>query len=286
MRLVSYNIQYGKGKDGRIDLARIAAELEAYDADVIALQEVEAGWQRSGDLHQPREIAAHLPGYHWVYLPGFDLHGAPLRRQFGNLLLAREPIWQARLIPLPKIPVADEFNMDLAAVEVMLNSDLGPLRLVNLQLSSIGAAERLWQIDALLAPAQQGPAWTGPAQVRGNIDWSNGEAPPPAAIANILLGDLNADPASAEYRRLITAGFIDAWQHLGLDEAAGITYPAQADWPRPLRIDYAFVSANLAPHLRAMRVDQTARGSDHDPLILDLAATLLPPPLAKMSQLG
>ena len=39
MKFVSYNIQYGTGKDGRIDLSRIAAEVG--DADVIALQEVD-----------------------------------------------------------------------------------------------------------------------------------------------------------------------------------------------------------------------------------------------------
>ena len=36
MRFASYNIQYGKGKDGKFDLARICAALEG--ADVIALQ--------------------------------------------------------------------------------------------------------------------------------------------------------------------------------------------------------------------------------------------------------
>ena len=39
MRLASYNIQYGKGKDDRFDLDRIVTELG--EADLIALQEVE-----------------------------------------------------------------------------------------------------------------------------------------------------------------------------------------------------------------------------------------------------
>jgi endonuclease/exonuclease/phosphatase family metal-dependent hydrolase len=38
VKVVTYNIQYGLGKDNRYDLARIAREIE--DADVIALQEV------------------------------------------------------------------------------------------------------------------------------------------------------------------------------------------------------------------------------------------------------
>ena len=60
MKLVTYNIQYGLGKDGRYDLARIAREVGG--ADVIALQEVERHWQRSGCVDSPAMIGAQLPG--------------------------------------------------------------------------------------------------------------------------------------------------------------------------------------------------------------------------------
>lgn len=281
MRLVSYNIQYGRGKDGRINLPRIAAELQAYAADVIALQEVEAGWLRSGNLDQPRLLAGLMPSYHWVYLPAFDLAGSSGRRQFGNMVLSRQPIWQARLIPLPKVPVAHEFNMDLGAVEVLLNSSLGPFRLCNLQLSSVGVDERLRQIDTLLAAHHAAPsrggAWSGPARVRGAIDWSNGEAPPPSPASAILLGDFNAEPSSFEHARMTAAGFQDAWEMLGCREEDGITYPVQADWLQPLRIDYAFLTSDLAVKARAISVDHAALGADHNPLILDLDAELVAP---------
>ena len=71
MRLVSYNIQYGVGKDGRNDLKRIAGEIAG--ADVIALQEVERFWTRSGNVDQPAELARLLPEYHWAYGPGLDI---------------------------------------------------------------------------------------------------------------------------------------------------------------------------------------------------------------------
>ena len=48
MRIVTYNIQFGLGKDGRFDLERVADEVDG--ADIIALQEVERHWQRSGNL--------------------------------------------------------------------------------------------------------------------------------------------------------------------------------------------------------------------------------------------
>ncbi|VAW13743.1 hypothetical protein MNBD_ALPHA11-730, partial [hydrothermal vent metagenome] len=46
MKAVTYNIQFGLGKDARIDLQRIAGAVEG--ADIIALQEVERNWERSG----------------------------------------------------------------------------------------------------------------------------------------------------------------------------------------------------------------------------------------------
>ena len=39
MHLVTYNIQYGTGKDGKVDLGRIMNELSG--VDVIAMQEVD-----------------------------------------------------------------------------------------------------------------------------------------------------------------------------------------------------------------------------------------------------
>src|SRR5207247_6901776 len=58
VKLVTYNIQYGLGKDKRYDLARIAREIA--DADIIALQEVERHWQRSGCVDSPAVLAGSL----------------------------------------------------------------------------------------------------------------------------------------------------------------------------------------------------------------------------------
>ncbi len=65
MKIVTYNIQFGSGKDGRIDLGRIAQTVDG--ADVIALQEVDRNWRRSGMTDQVAELTALLNGYHWVY---------------------------------------------------------------------------------------------------------------------------------------------------------------------------------------------------------------------------
>ncbi len=44
MLVATYNIQWGKGRDGQVDLARIARTIGA--ADLIGLQEVERNWRQ------------------------------------------------------------------------------------------------------------------------------------------------------------------------------------------------------------------------------------------------
>ena len=82
MRLVSYNIQYCTGKDGTVDVGRVVAEVE--NADIIAMQEVDRFWSRSGMTDQVEEITRRLPDHHWVYGPGIDLN-ASIRDRAGRL---------------------------------------------------------------------------------------------------------------------------------------------------------------------------------------------------------
>lgn len=58
MRLVSFNIRGGRGEDGRADEWRLRAALDRLDADVLALQEVDRGQERSGDVDQVGLAAA------------------------------------------------------------------------------------------------------------------------------------------------------------------------------------------------------------------------------------
>ena len=58
-RVVTYNIQYGIGLDGKYDLERIVDSVR--DADIIALQEVTRGFVRNGGRDMVAEIEALLP---------------------------------------------------------------------------------------------------------------------------------------------------------------------------------------------------------------------------------
>lgn len=89
MRFVSYNVHACVGADGRFSPERIAEVLESFDADFIALQEVE---DRS---FEGQTVSAWLADR-------LDMHacsGATLMRgdsPYGNLLLSRSPAQAAR----------------------------------------------------------------------------------------------------------------------------------------------------------------------------------------------
>jgi endonuclease/exonuclease/phosphatase family metal-dependent hydrolase len=285
MRLVSYNIQFGKGKDGKFDLARICAEIAG--ADIIALQEVERHWPRSGDADQPAEIARLLGGaYHWVYGPGFDMDangGTPgnRRRQFGNMVLAKTPIVSTRHHLLPKMALTAQYSLQRSMIEAVIRAPGGTaLRVNSLHLSHVGDGDRGPQVEKLLdvhrtAPLEGG-AWCG---THREEEWKLG-AEPPMPSAAIYMGDFNlttdsplytrlTGPYSADYGRMSHAGgLVDAFV------AAGGAENDPKDWtcdscnaPRThRRIDFCFVSTELAPRVRKAWVDQKAIGSDHQPI--------------------
>src|ERR671913_1277738 len=85
IRIVTYNIHRCRGLDGRTRPERIAAVLDAIDADIIALQEVIG----ASPLHpgQAAEIGAAL-GMGWVMAPTRHLRNA----LFGNVVLSHFPV--------------------------------------------------------------------------------------------------------------------------------------------------------------------------------------------------
>jgi len=276
MLIASYNIQWGTGKDGRVDLDRIAGDLGG--AEVIALQEVDRFWTRSGMTDQATEIARRFPEHHWVYGPAMDLDAdgddtagrvAHRRRQFGNMVLSRHPILSTRTHPLPKLNLPEALSLHRSALEAVIARPTGPLRVYSVHLGHGAAAERIGQIERLreivdTAP-REGGAWTGR---RYAPVWALDSQQPPMPEPAIVLGDFNCTPDSAEYRRMVAAGdLFDAWSMAGTGDAAGWTCQVDSG---PVRIDYAFLSPDLQGKARAMRVDHQAQGSDHQPIWLDL----------------
>lgn len=286
MKFVSYNIQYSRGKDGKHDLGRIAQAVEG--ADVIALQEVVRNMPDVPDADQPARLSELLPDYYWVYGPPFDIDaggpgpdGRPVNRrgQFGNMLLSRYPILSSRLFLLPSVRNYGRLNIQCGALEGMIDLPGGPLRVYSVHLDSVSGSQRLAQIDYLMPRIQDVPrnggTWNG-VEIFGRPEI-------PLNEDFVVMGDCNLIPGSPEYRRiagapdyfygqLVTARhWADTWTLAGHDLDEGITwYDEDTDWKTGSRLDYGFVSAELAARVTGARIDDDAPGSDHQPYWFDL----------------
>ncbi|MBZ9795019.1 endonuclease/exonuclease/phosphatase family protein [Mesorhizobium sp. ES1-4] len=291
MKLISYNIQYGFGSDGRYDLSRAARIVDG--ADIIALQEVERHWQRSNFDDQPELLSRLLPDYHWVYGPAFDMDASERRdgglinrrRQFGTMLLSKLPIVWSRLHALPMHRTLRPLNTRNAALECMIRTPAGPVRVLSLHLAHIAVEERLEQIDYLLAEHRRAPSEGGPwsgADDEPSRNWTHGEAEPENPLAAIWLGDFNMEPGSDEYRRIVGgtpyhrgAAYID-----GFVDAAAVAIEAADDFHThekiidgrlaKRRLDHCFVGGMFAGRVRSVGSDMGQVASDHFPVRVDI----------------
>lgn len=287
MKLVSYNIQYGRGRDEVFDLERIVGAVAG--ADIIALQEVERYWQRSGMCDQPQEIAGLLGEYHWVYGAGVDLDASMRdedgrlrnrRRQFGNMLLSRQPILSSRNHLLPKYASLGPMSIQRSALEGVVETGVGLLRVYSVHLTHLSAETRLPQVDALLDLHRRAPMEG--AAIAGDSakeEWTLDGMPPRLPYEAVLMGDFNMEADSDEYVRFagplspyggrITnpEGFVDAWVVAGNAEGDGVTAEIEG---RAVRLDYCFVSARLRERITDARIDARAEGSDHQPLWVEI----------------
>jgi len=279
MKIVSYNIQFGRGLDGEIDLVRTCRALRG--ADIICLQEVDQYWKRSGERDQAGEIGGLMPTYYHAYGSSFDVdasahsaHGAVVnrRRRHGNLILSRWPILGLRCLNLPKHHYEDRFNMQMTCLEAVVDTGSLALRVYNCHAGYLDASERQAQFDYLAgaiaaAPGEQG-AWSGKADIDGD-DWSNGRRTPPMPASALVCGDFNAVPGSVELERFLAAsGLVDCWSLA--DPANRETSTLRKGTSRDVdiagKIDHILVTPDLAGRVASAAIDHQAEASDHKPV--------------------
>jgi endonuclease/exonuclease/phosphatase family metal-dependent hydrolase len=286
MKLVTYNIQYTKGRDDRFDLPRVVASLRG--ADVVGLQEVDRFWRRTGLQDQAAAIAERMPGFHWVFAAGYDV--APSlpdldnataaergrRRQHGNMLLSRWPILSSRILRLPR-GAPRVWSQDRVMIEAVINAAGGPLRVYVTHMCHISSETRVPQAQAirdwLRVLPTEGACWSGD-HPEGDY-WTDGDPAPPYPEAAVLMGDLNFEADGPEYRLLAggdDAPLRDTLRCLDRDPLDPVEHTFKGlRPPHPVkRIDHVLVTPDLAGRVRAVRVDQQAEGSDHYPVWVEL----------------
>ncbi len=279
LTLLSWNVQWCRGIDGRVDPARIARTARAIaDVDVLCLQEIAInfrGLPGSSGEDQFAMLAAALPDHRGYFGPATDLDdGAGGRRQFGNAIFTRLPVHQAfrHLLPWPPDPATP--SMQRLALELVVETAGGPLRVVTTHLEYYSAGIRMAQVAALRALHAQA---CGHARLPrpGGAPGEPFDAGPRPADA-VICGDFNFVPHSPGYAAM-TAPFgdatdplHDAWAECHPGRQHPPTVGVHEDrFPRECW-DFAFVSQGLVPRLGDVGIIGDTDASDHQPLVLTL----------------
>lgn len=289
MRLIDWNIQWGRGVDGRVDLARVVREAQALgDFDVLCMQEVTRGFhedEAAGGLaggpsaDQFAELAVLLPGATVIDAIASDLPpvgGGLQRRQFGNAIVSRRPVKQVlrHSLPWPADPAKP--SMARVALEAVIDTDVGPVRFITTHLEFYSETQRLAQVNRLHELHAEACAH---ARRPARAEQQNGPfADTARPMSAIVCGDFNSAFEDSAYRTMLepvpdVPAFADAWTcaHPNEPRAATVGLYDHEQWPDgPFACDFVFITADLMPRIVGCTVDQTSRSSDHQPLSLEL----------------
>ena len=277
MRLLTWNIQCGKGCDGATDLARIVrAAKETMDADIFCFQEVSSHFpkhDRGSD--QSAELATLLPGYMPIFRPAIETVDQEGRlHRFGNMTLSRLPVVQINNHILPWPEAGKGRSMRRHALEVTIQTAFGPVRIVNTHLEYHSVVQRDAQIKRLLD--LQEAASTSPRSPKRLPDEPYESQT--VAASSLLCGDFNfdvADPQHALIERSSRPGlnYRDAWTAGRPDRPRSPTCGIydHAQWTDgPDCRDFVFATEDLVRRIAHIEVNGKTDASDHQPVFIEL----------------
>jgi endonuclease/exonuclease/phosphatase family metal-dependent hydrolase len=286
MKFVSFNIQYGVGLDGVCDPVRIADALK--DADVAALQEVTRNLPANDHIDLPAILTDLMPRHYHAFAAGAETDAGSgivdgrvvmRRMQFGNMILSRYPILAVRNLLLPRSRTFGKINLQRSALEALIDTPLGPIRVYSVHLDHRDPGERIAQIAFLKDRATrygiEGGAVSGASEI--------GFDEVPHTDDFVIMGDFNMLPESPEYVAMVgpkdvyygrtprTTDPTDA--HAFLDRMP----PGAFTWQEPAKpevkqyLDYCFVSGTLTGRLKDAGCDAACVASDHKPVWVEIA---------------
>lgn len=169
MRVVSFNIHHGTvGRRGRVDPAQLGEVCRGFEADVIALQEVDQGTYRTkrADL---AAVAADACGMAHAFGASRWFPGG----RYGNALLVRGTIRSWEVVPLPKVPARRFWQERRTVLEASVTVDDLDLWVACTHLAVPPRISTV-QLDAVVERLAFAPA------------------------PRVLVGDLNREPAAVE----------------------------------------------------------------------------------------
>ena len=236
LRVLTYNIHWGKGMDGEYDFQRIADVINKEKPHIVALQEVDVGVKRSGRVHGAQILSE---------LTGMDVRMGPTQHYegglFGNAVLTSLPISDVEIHPLPYTEATEEtvtYPRGCIAVTVHL-PHRQHVRFVSTHFQHNLEEDRIAEAKAINKLLEGG-------------------------VPTILAGDMNATPDQEPIKILL-----EKWTN-ATDDPPSPTVPVKNPTKR---IDYIFYRPADRFKLLETRVIPEEMASDHLPVFAEFELT-------------
>ena len=194
LRVLSYNIHHGEGTDRRFDLVRLGGVIERLQPDLVALQEVDVGAERTFGVNQLTELA-RFTGMHAEFGKAMDYEGGG----YGVAVLSRWPLASVRNDPLPRAPDREPRTALTVRVKPYARGPLVQFSSTHLD-QGRDPGNRLDQVDALnelLAHAEIPSILAGDMNARRDTDAMMALE---AGWTNTSTSTAESDPGSASGR--------------------------------------------------------------------------------------
>ena len=237
IRVMTYNIHVGVGMDKKLDLPRIAAVINKQRADLVGLQEVDRGVERTQRIDEIAELAK-LTKMDYAFAFNLKYQGG----QYGVAILSRFPIRATDHRLYRNLREAERRGFIRAEVKI----DGRTVNFVTTHLDYQYEDGRVFETEQLLSALKE---------VNGPL---------------IVVGDFNDVPTGGAYK-LMRDQFVDAWIE---SHATGEGFSYPADKPAK-RIDYILTRTSDSIRAKKAWIIETL-ASDHVPVVADLEIKKLP----------
>jgi endonuclease/exonuclease/phosphatase family metal-dependent hydrolase len=278
MKLITWNIQWGLGMDGRCDLARVVTDAKRLaDFDVLCLQEVSDNFPElrgTCGANQFAELAGLLPDYTAVEGVALDIPDKRGRRKrFGNMILSRYPVGHILRWTLPW-EAAHTNNMPRLLIEAVVMVPFGPLRVMTTHLEYSSDKLRRAQVEG----TREAHRAACDRVVNPRAAGAGTYALQPTSASAILTGDFNMKPDDPTKLRISepfangAARLLDSWSVLNPHAQHPPSFCIyDQTYGQPHACDFVFVTEDLAPRLKRVFYDVATKVSDHQPVLVELA---------------
>jgi len=213
-KFMIWNIHNAIGDDDVFHLDRLIKNIKDNDPDILGLNEVDLGALKTSFIDLPSYFAHNLNMYYF--------YGYTFYKHYGNIILSKYPILEAKIIKLP-LTIQSAEPRSLIRAEFEINSAIWTVFVTHL---STEADDRLAQVPFIVNQIAQEMTFE-------KIVW---------------MGDLNLEPTSTEYSLInntLPLNFTDTYRLLNSDP--GYTGYFDDNHNPQKRIDYILCSPDLNP---------------------------------------